>query len=72
MQVLAIRLIRQRYYFPGMDDAVENMCMKCLPCQANISKTQRSPISSGVLVDGPKILWSMDFSSQTPDGNYIP
>ena len=65
------RLIRHRYYFPGMDDEIETLCLGCLACQCNVNKTQKSPIISGVLADGPRILWSIDFSSRTPDGNYI-
>jgi len=65
------RLLRHRYYFPNMDDEIEKLCLNCLACQVNVNKTQRSPIISGQLVEGPLKLWSIDFSSKTPENNYV-
>ena len=43
------RLLKSRYYFPGMDNLIHNRIKNCLPCQAMVDNTHPLPIKSSPL-----------------------
>jgi hypothetical protein len=65
------RALRSRYFFQNMDKLIVTKISQCIHCQANVNKTQRSPIIPSKLPKGKFHLCSIDFSSRTPSGEYI-
>ena len=64
-------LLREKVWFPGIDNLVENVVKRCIPCQASTAKEQLVPYKMSTLPRGPWDKVSIDFSGPYPNGEYI-
>jgi transposase InsO family protein len=69
--ILCKRLLRNRCWWPGMDRMVKEEIKDCAPCQANTDTTVHEPLIPTQMPQGRLDLTSVDFSSQTPTGEYL-
>lgn len=64
------RMLRDRYWFPGMDSMVEEILKQCFECQVATKQHRCEPIKTTEI---PKLPWdvvSSDFVGPYPDGHY--
>ena len=69
--VLIKRLLKSRIWFNGLDTMLEDVVKDCLACQSNTNSTCHAPLIMGHLPDKNSSLVSLDFSSETPTGEYL-
>jgi len=65
------QLLREKVYFPKLDNMVEDLCNSCIPCLVAADNNTRGPLQ---LTEMPKQAWisvSMDFCGPFPDGKYL-
>ena len=67
------RLIREKVWFPGIDELVEDKIQNCLACQASTldSKAKYEPLIMSELPDGPWQKVDIDFCGPFPSGDYL-
>ena len=63
-------MLRTRYWFPGMNAAVEDEVQKCFACQVVTKKTQPEPVKLMQMPTRPWETVAMDFGGPWPDGHY--
>ncbi len=68
---LTTRLLKHKYFWPKMDKMIKDMIDDCLACQACVDNISPKLIIPSLLPSGKWQLVAIDFSSKTPDGNYI-
>ncbi|XP_042144342.1 uncharacterized protein K02A2.6-like [Ixodes scapularis] len=64
------QLLREKVWFPGMDNLVHMLVKSCLPCQAAVPQTTQEPLA---ITEPPSSPWekvSLDFCGPFPDGKY--
>ena len=64
-------LLREKVWFPGIDQMVENTVKNCIPCQATTAKEKLEPYKMSKLPRGPWDKVSVDFSGPYPNGEYL-
>eukprot|EP00112_Aurelia_sp_Birch-Aquarium-sp1_P015091 Seg3312.4 transcript_id=Seg3312.4/GoldUCD/mRNA.D3Y31 product="putative protein K02A2.6" protein_id=Seg3312.4/GoldUCD/D3Y31 len=64
-------LLREKVWFPGIDQMVENIVKNCIPCQATTAKEKLEPYKMSKLPRGPWDKVSVDFSGPYPNGEYL-
>ena len=64
-------LIREKVWFPKMDDMIKNTIDKCIPCQAVGKSNPHEPITSTQMPKGPREKLHMDFYGPLPSGEYL-
>ena len=65
------RYLRSCLWFPGMDNHVEEMVKKCLPCQAVTPEPHRDPLRMTALPAEPWQLLAADIFGPLPSGEKI-
>ena len=64
-------LLRSKVWFPMMDNMVENIVSKCIPCQANSNRKSSEPLQMSELPKGAWLKLSIDFCGPIPTGEYL-
>lgn len=64
-------LLREKVWFPTIDQQVETITKTCLPCQVNTPVTQTEPLKMSELPDAPWHSVSADFYGPLPSGEYL-
>ena len=64
-------LIREKVWFPKMDEMIKTTIDQCIPCQAVGKLNPPQPIESTEMPNGPWEKLHMDFYSPLPSGNYL-
>ena len=65
------RLLREKVWFPGIDNLVQQNIETCIPCQATGSKSKPEPLE---MTDLPPEVWhtvNIDFCGPFPGGEYL-
>ena len=62
------QLIREKIWFPGLDDEVKKVISDCLACQANVPDQRPDPLQMSPLPPDP---WHTDFCGPFPTGEYL-
>ena len=65
------QLVREKVWFPGIDEMVEKMIKYCIPCQAATSQNHMEPLNMSELPKGPWQNVSIDFTGPFPSGDYL-
>ncbi|XP_060556789.1 uncharacterized protein K02A2.6-like [Ruditapes philippinarum] len=65
------QLLREKVYFPGMDQQVENMCKSCILCLAATNSKQHEPLNMSDMPKYPFQMISLDFCGPFPDEKYL-
>jgi len=68
---LTTRLLKHKYFWPKMDKQIKDKIETCIACLSCTDTTTPKPIIPSMLPTGKWKLVAIDFSSKTPDGNYI-
>ena len=64
-------LIREKVWFPGVDEAVKNIVSCCVPCKANTDTKPRAPLIMTELPSRPWANICSDFYGPLPSGHYL-
>ncbi len=64
-------LLREKVWFPKIDEMVESRIKECIACTATYDPKQREPLSMSVLPDYPWQKVSMDFFGPLPTGHSL-
>ena len=46
-------MVREKVWFPGIDQMVEDKVKTCMACQANVPQHNREPLKMSELPEGP-------------------
>ena len=65
------QLLREKIWFPGIDDTVKRMINKCIVCQANGPSNHPDPLQMSPLPPDPWHTVHMDFCGPFPLGEYL-
>ena len=66
------QLIREKFWFPGIDKKVEQAVKSCIPCLACVpSPAQREPLSMTTLPSGPWVEVAVDLADPFSSGEYL-
>ena len=65
------QFLRARLWYPGMDNAVDELCSSCLPCQASTEVKHRDPLIPSVAPTAPWEKLATDHWGPTADGKYL-
>ena len=65
------QLLREKVWFPGIDDNVKQKIDKCIACQANSSGSHPDPLQMSPLPPEPWHTVHMDFCGPFPTGEYL-
>ncbi|XP_053378512.1 uncharacterized protein K02A2.6-like [Mercenaria mercenaria] len=65
------QLLREKVYFPGMDQLVEAKCKSCIPCLAATNKKTQEPLQMSEMPKYAFQVVSLDFYGPFPDGKYL-
>lgn len=63
-------MLREKYWFPSMNDIVEQIICQCYECQVTTKQHRQEPVK---VTDIPKKPWdviAVDFGGPYPDGHY--
>lgn len=63
-------MLREKYWFPSMNDIVEQIICQCYECQVTTKQRRQEPVK---VTDIPKKPWdviAVDFGGPYPDGHY--
>lgn len=64
-------LLREKVWYPGIDQQVETLIRTCLACQVNTPVTQTEPLKMTELPAAPWHSVSADFYGPLPSGEYL-
>ncbi|XP_061877148.1 uncharacterized protein K02A2.6-like isoform X1 [Entelurus aequoreus] len=64
-------LLREKVWFPGIDQQAETIIKTCLACQANTPVTRTEPLKMSKLPESPWHSVSADFYGPLPSGEYL-
>ena len=64
-------LLREKVWFPGIDQRAEALIRNCLACQANTPVTRTEPLKMSNLPESPWHSVSADFYGPLPSGEYL-
>ena len=65
------KLLREKIWFPGIDNMAKQKIEKCLACQANGPDVRPSPLKMSPLPPEPWHSLNMDFCGPLPSGEYL-
>ena len=65
------QLLREKVWFPGIDDMVEKAIQHCIPCQAATPQNHMEPLKMSEIPKGPWQDVSIDFTGPFPSGEYL-
>ena len=63
-------VIREKIWFPGIDEMIKNTIAKYMPCQA-VGTNAKEPIINTEMPERPWDTLYMDFCGPLPSGNYL-
>lgn len=63
--------MREKVWFPGIDEEVKEMIDKCVMCQASGPENHLKPLQMSPLPPEPWHTVNMDFGGPFPTGEYI-
>ena len=64
------QLLRNKYWFPKMNQQVEEILGECYACQVTTKDHRRGPVKSTIIPANPWETISVDFGGLYPGGNY--
>ena len=64
------RMLRQKYWFPYMNQMIDNAIDQCYECQVATKSNQTEPIKISSIPDKPWDTVSVDHGGPYPDGHY--
>ena len=64
-------IMRDKVYFPGLDELVETTLRNCLPCKAVSRPDHPPPLKMSTLPPDPWHTVNMDFLGPLPDGSHL-
>ena len=64
------RMLREKYWFPKMNDIVESIVGQCFECQVTTKQNRKEPVKMTVIPEKPWEVVSVDFGGHFPDGHY--
>ena len=65
------KLIREKIWFPGIDELTKRIVDSCIPCQANGPESHPEPVQMTVLPPEPWHTVNVDFCGPFPTGEYL-
>ena len=65
------QLLREKVWFTGIDDKVEKIVARCIPCQAITTHRKSEPLQRSTLPSKPWSEVSIDFSGPYPTSEYL-
>ena len=65
------KLLREKVWFPGIDEEVKRIIDSCIPCQANGPENRPDPLQMSPLPPEPWHTVHMDFCGPFPTGEYL-
>ena len=65
------QLLREKIWFPGIDNTVKRVIDKCIACQANGPSNHPDPLQMSPLPPDPWHTVHMDFCGPFPSGEYL-
>lgn len=65
------QLLREKFWFPGLDKQAEQLISHCTPCQSSTPKTEHQPQQMSELPQGPWQKVALDFCGPFPSGDYL-
>ncbi len=65
------QLLREKVWFPSIDEKVEKMIQHCIPCQAATTQNHMKPLQMSELPKGQWENVSIDFTGPFPSGEYL-
>ena len=65
------QLLREKIWFPGIDDTVQRMIKNCIACQVNGPSNHPDPLQMSPLPPDPWHTVHMDFCGPFPSGEYL-
>ena len=67
----ALIYIREKVWFPKMDEMIKTTIDQCIPSQAVDKSNPPQPIESTEMPNGPREKLHMDFNGPLPSGDYL-
>ena len=64
------RMLREKYWFPKMNNIVESIVGQCFECQVTTKQNRKEPVKMTVIPEKPWEVVSVDFGGPFPDGHY--
>ncbi|KAL9953640.1 hypothetical protein ACROYT_G041090 [Oculina patagonica] len=64
------QMIREKYWFPGMNGMINQMIGHCFDCQVTTKDRRQEPIKPSVIPKGPWGEIAVDVGGPYPDGHY--
>ena len=64
------QMLRERYWFPEMNQLVEEEIGRCYECKVTTRQDREEPIKPTEIPEGPWEVVSVDFGGPYPDGHY--
>ena len=65
------QLLREKIWFPGIDDTAQRMIKNCIACQANGPSNHPDPLQISPLLPDSCHTVHMDFCGPFPSGEYL-
>ncbi|XP_014666499.1 PREDICTED: uncharacterized protein K02A2.6-like [Priapulus caudatus] len=65
------QLLRQKVWFPEINEMVETTCKKCVPCLVSTPDSRQEPLHMTKLPEKPWTHVSVDFCGPIPSGDYL-
>ncbi|XP_064488499.1 uncharacterized protein K02A2.6-like [Ornithodoros turicata] len=65
------QLIREKVWFPGIDQKTEAVIKRCTACQTTVEEKRVSPLMMTPLPDGPWQSLAADFAGPLPGNSYL-
>ncbi|KXJ22395.1 Uncharacterized protein K02A2.6 [Exaiptasia diaphana] len=64
------QMLREKYWFPTMNNLVEQIIGQCFECQVTVKSHREEPIKSRTIPREPWETIAIDFGGPYPDGHY--
>ena len=64
------QMLRERYWFPGMNKLVETIVGQCFECQVTTKSHREEPVKMSEIPEKPWEVVSVDHGGPYPDGHY--
>ena len=64
-------LLREKVWFPGIDEATKKMIDRCIPCQSVGKPNPPQPLTMSKMPDAPWDKVDLDFYGPLPSGEYL-
>ncbi|KAK3752978.1 hypothetical protein QZH41_005134 [Actinostola sp. cb2023] len=64
------QMLREKYWFPSMNNLVEQIIGQCFECQVTVKDQRKEPVKASTIPSEPWEVISIDFGGPYPDGHY--